>query len=252
MKERTILITRAEGQNKDFRETLEKEGALVKTLPMIEYTTIEDFKETHNIFDQLDQFDWIVFTSATAVHFFFEAAHEFGVKFYFFSNLKIATVGEKTKLKLEQLGYRTNFVPIQYTAEVLAENMDEDIAGKKILIPRSNVASDEYLSVFKKRRAIPYPLTIYNNREVNHSPEEITQILNNGVDYLTFTSGSTFKAFHNCLNNTKVKLLNEKIICIGPSTAKVINELGYEVAAIANPHTIDGIVETIKELEEHV
>lgn len=252
MKGKKILLTRAAGENKAFRERLEKKGALVDELPMIHFSAVQELNEIHEILNQLETIDWIVFTSVNAVRFFFEIANEHRVKFYFYPDLKIATVGEKTKLKLEQLGYRTNFVPIQYTAEVLAENMDEKIEGKRILIPRSDQASDEYLRVFEKRKAKPIPITFYKNNAVAYSKQELESRLSKKQDYLTFTSGSTFRSFYENLQTNHIKLDDEKIICIGPSTAKVVESLGFRVTAVADPHTVEGIIKAIEKVEENV
>lgn len=104
MKGKKVLITRSAKDNKEFKEQLEKKGALVSELPMIQLQPIEDLTEIHAALDSLDQIDWIVFTSASTVQFFFQIAEQKGVKFYYYPDLKIATVGEKTKIKLEQQG----------------------------------------------------------------------------------------------------------------------------------------------------
>lgn len=252
MKGKKILITRSEEDNKDFREKLEKKGAEVIQLPMIHFELSKDLTVIHQQLKRLETINWIVFTSAKTVEFFFQIAENKGIKFYYYPDLKIATVGEKTKLKLEQLGYRTNFVPIQYTAEVLAENMDENIEGKNILIPQSNLASKEYFQVFEKRGATPIPATIYETLPVIYDSETFEAILDKGIDYLTFTSGSTFKAFYQNMVNVKVNCKSEKIVCIGPSTAKVIEQKGYEISAIAEPHTTEGMIKAIEKIEEHV
>jgi len=252
MKNKKILISRSPEQNKEFQDELERKGVIVEALPMIQFESIEDLSIIHSYLDRLEEFDWIVFTSAATVDFFFKIAEAKGVKFYFYPKLKIATVGEKTKLKLEQLGYRTNFVPIQYTAEVLAENMDENLEGKNILVPQSNLASQEYLTVFKKRKANPTPVTIYTTKPIQYSKVKLESVLEKKLDYLTFTSGSTFDSFMNNISDHGIRLGKEKIVCIGPSTAKVVEESGHRVSAIAKPHTIDGIIKAIEKLEQHV
>jgi uroporphyrinogen-III synthase len=105
MKGKKVLITRAKEDNKEFREQLERKGAIVVEKPMIHFTQIEDLTEIYSYLNQLETIDWIVFTSAQTVSHFFKIAESYNVKFYFYPNLKIATVGEKTKLKLELLGF---------------------------------------------------------------------------------------------------------------------------------------------------
>jgi uroporphyrinogen-III synthase len=252
MKGKKVLITRSAEDNKGFKEQLDRKGAEVFALPMIQFELAENLAAINKALDQLGTIDWIVFTSAKTVEFFFHIADTRGVKFYYYPNLKIATVGEKTKLKLEQLGYRTNFVPIQYTAEVLAENMDESIEGKRILIPQSNLAGREYLEVFKNRGAIPIPAIIYQNLPVKYNSEAFDAVMSQKMDYLTFTSGSTFEAFYQNMLQAKFDLTFEKIICIGPSTAKVVEEKGVSVSFIAAPHTTEGMIKAIENLEEYV
>ncbi len=251
MKGKRVLITRSVEDNKEFKEQLEKKGAEVVEAPMIEFKVAEDLTVIHEQLNQLETIDWIVFTSAKTVEFFFQIAANFGTKFYYYPDLKLATVGEKTKLKLEQLGYRTNFVPIQYTAEVLAENMDENIEGKKVLVPQSNLAGNEYLRVFEKRGALPIPVIIYDTLPVIHTAEAFQEKML-AVDYLTFTSGSTVEAFMQNMKNMEGAIHQEKIVCIGPSTAKVVEQNGQKVSAIAEPHTTEGMIHAIEKLEEHV
>tara|TARA_B110000046_G_scaffold47958_1_gene53067 strand:- start:44809 stop:45567 length:759 start_codon:yes stop_codon:yes gene_type:complete len=252
MKGKKVLITRSTEDNKDFREQLERKGAEVIQLPMIQFNLSEDLTLIHQQLERLETIDWIVFTSTKTVEYFFQIAESKGIKLYYYPDLKIATVGEKTKIKLEQLGYRTNFVPIQYSAEVLAENMDENVEGKRILIPQSNLASKEYFKVFEKRGAIPIPARIYKTIPVKHETEIFKAVMNQKIDYLIFTSGSTFEAFYQNMQEAEVELTAEKIICIGPSTSKVVEERGMNVSCIAAPHTTEGMIKAIENLEEHV
>ena len=96
----------------------------------------------------------------------------------------------------------------------------------------------------KNKKALVETLVIYDNQTVKYSKEELDKILNKPIDFITFTSGSFVKAY---INN-EIHLLNAKIICIGPSTAKVARENNLEVAAIPNEFTIEGMIEEIKKL----
>lgn len=249
LNKKKVLITRAAHQSEEFVKLVERANGTPILFPTIEIKAITEQDEIKAALENLEAIDWLVFTSENAVNYFFNYAHEFGVKFYLYPNLKIATVGEKTKLCLEQLGYRTNFVPIKYTAQVLAENMDADIEGKRILIPRSSRASDEYLSVFEKRGAIPIPLTVYENILKQYSAVEVEKTLKFDIDYITFTSGSTVKGFVNALKQHNIEMPNSTYISIGPSTSKVASNLGVKVDFTAKDYTTEGIIEVIKIIE---
>jgi len=252
LKGKKIVVTRAEKQAKSLVDGIERAGGEALLFPLIEFAPVADQTELKQAFQNLEKYHWLVFTSTNAVDYFFDAAEEEKVKFYFYPDLKIATVGEKTKLQLEQRGYRTNFVPIQFTAEVLAENMDENIRGKHILIPRSEKASDEYLEVFVKRGAIPHAINVYQNLKVAHKAEAVENLLAQKPDYITFTSPSTVQAFYDLLPEKEHTLNSVKIACIGPSTAKRAEILGFSVNALASPHTVDGLLEALKNIEPHV
>ncbi len=244
-----MLITRAAHQSEEFEKWVKRANGQPVLFPMIQLLECEDQTDIQYQLANLDKIDWLVFTSENAVQFFFKYAHQAGLKFYFYPNLKIATVGEKTKLALEQLGYRTNFVPIKYTAEILAANMDENIEGKNILIPRSSKAKDNYLEAFRKRGANPIPLTVYVNQIMTYTDEEVLNVLEHEADYITFTSGSTVKGFVKAIQQVNRPTPNAKYYSIGPSTTKVAEDLGLAIDATAKVHTIEGIFELIKENE---
>lgn len=249
LKAKKVLISRPEEGAEEFRRKLEFKGAEIVSMPLIQLQLIVDQSQLNHAFSELENYDWVVFNSSAAVRFFFQRAEEQGLKMYFYPDLKIATVGEKTKLTLEQLGYRTNFVPIQYTAEVLAANMP-DIEGKRILIPASELTAGNYLEVFRKRGAKAELITLYENREVIYGAEEIANILKQPIDYLTFTSGSTVDAFENQLGNPQRAFPDAKVICIGPSTAATAKSFGWQVDGIAEPHSVEGMIACMEELAE--
>lgn len=244
-----VLLTRPEEGSEEFKRKLGYQGAEIFSKPMIQLSLKKDQSILNNALAHLEEYSWVIFNSSAAVRFFFQQSESFGIKWYFFPDIKFATVGEKTKLTLEQLGYRTNFVPIEYTAEVLAENIYE-VEGKKVLIPASELTSGNYLEVFEKRGAIPELVTFYENQQLLLSQEERDAMRQEHFDYLTFTSGSTIEAFHQNFGNPELAFPNSKVICIGPSTAKVANSLNWKVNAIAEPYTIEGMINCMKELEQ--
>lgn len=246
---RRVLLTRPKEGAEEFKRKLEFQGAEVINFPLIELSLKEDLEELDRAFETFEEYEWVVFNSPAAVRFFFQKANDHGLKLYFYPDLKFATVGEKTKLTLEQLGYRTNFVPIKYTAEVLANNMP-DIEGKNILIPASELTSGNYIEVFEKRGAHPHLIKVYENKAVQYEQSVINDMIDQKIDYITFTSGSAVEAFVNMIGKPSERMTESSVICIGPSTAAVAQEHAIFVNGIAEPHTVEGMVELMKELEK--
>ena len=171
------------------------------------------------------------------MQFFFESIDANSI------NSKIAVVGEKTKQAIEQIGLQVDFIPSQYTAKQLAEELPIS-ENDTILIPRSNLAKNDSAEILEGKNGKVKSISIYTNNSVEYSETELAKIFNQQIDYITFTSGSTIQSFI----KLGIEVKNEKIVCIGPETAKTARENKLPVAAIANPHTIEGMVEELIKL----
>lgn len=240
-----ILVTRPLDQAENFSKLLKNKGAEVFQLPMIELVPSNNEAEKKEALIQLDSTDWLIFTSVNAVKYFFQAADKQSTDFSFLPNIRIATVGEKTKSKLEELGYRTNFVPNNFSAEMLVKQIP-DIEGKKILIPRSAKANNQYVEDFRKRGAIVKTVVFYENEKLSYFRNDFLGTLRKEMDYITFASGSTIEAFHEYCQKFNFSISQEKVIVIGPSTEKTAKQLGIPVHAVAEKYTFEGMIEEIE------
>lgn len=233
LKNKTVLVTRSKNQASEFILKLEALGAKTITLPLI---TISAINQTELLQKATQSnFSWIVFTSPNAVQFFFETISPKNI------TNKIAAVGSKTKEHLEALGLTIDFIPTQFTAKQLAIEIPTK-KGDSFFIPRSNLAKNDAVEQLENRGCSVATLAIYENTSVNYTPEELASIFNQKIDFITFASGSTVKSF----TQLGIKINNEKVICIGPETAKVATQQNISTSEIANPHTIDGMIEAIK------
>jgi uroporphyrinogen-III synthase len=227
LNQKTVFITRSADQTADFIIQLQNLGAQTISLPLIKNTLIneQELKRTFNS----KKYDWLIYTSTNAVKFFFECIDLNNI------NSKIAVVGEKTKKAIENMGLRVDFTPTQFTAKMLAKELPIT-ENDSILIPRSDLAKNDIVEILESRDCNVKTLSIYKNSSIHYTKTELNNI--------TFTSGSTVKSFI----ELGFRPINEKIICIGPETAKIAKENNLVVSAIANPHTTEGMIEAIKSL----
>jgi len=232
LKNKTVLVTRSKDQASEFISKLEQLGAKTIALPLITTIAINKTKLSQKI-DQ-SNFSWIIFTSPNAVKFFFETVSTNSI------NCKIAAVGSKTKELLEALNLTIDFIPTKFTGKQLAKEIPVN-PNQSFFIPRSDLAKNDAVDVLESRNAIVETLSIYQNTPINYTEGELDNILSQKIDFTTFTSGSTVSSFMKLGTKAQVG----KIICIGPETAKIAKEKDLQVSAIANPHTIDGIIEKI-------
>jgi uroporphyrinogen-III synthase len=235
LKGKTILITRAAAQAEDFIIQLNELGAKTISLPLIK-NTASNQTELVTLFNS-QKYDWLIFTSTNAVQFFFESIAPKDI------NCKIAVVGEKTKKALSAIGLPTTFVPSQYTAKQLAKELPVS-KNDSILIPRSDLAKNRSVEILEARECLVKTISIYSNSAINYSKLELANIFHQQIDFITFTSSSTVDSFI----KLGICLKNERTICIGPETAKTAKENNLQVSAIANPHTIKGMITAIRNL----
>ncbi len=235
LKGKTILVTRSAFQAEYFTNQLQDLGAKTIVFPLIKTTAINQ-SELVKQFNAIT-YNWIVFTSTNAVKFFFENIESKNV------TSKIAVVGEKTKRVLEKFGVEVDFMPTQFTARQLANELPIS-KNDSILIPRSDLAKNDIVEILESKSCKVETVSIYENCSIEYSDNELNSVFKQQIDFIAFTSGSTVNSFM----KLGVGLRLEKIVCIGPETAKVAKVNSLIVAAIANPHTIEGMVKELIQL----
>ena len=86
-----------------------------------------------------------------------------------------------------------------------------------------------------------HAVTAYRTVSVEDPDPDALDQIEQGVDLVTFTSPSAVRSFH--------RLVGGEVVAdagvIGPVTADAARDLGYRVAAEADPFTIAGLVEAI-------
>lgn len=236
LKNKRVVITRPKNKVASFSEKLKKIGAIPIELPLITLKGINQSKLLNAY--NTEHIDWIIFTSYNAVHTFFEVIDKDVV------HSKIAVVGSKTKEALDNYYVGDVFFPSKYTAEVLAKEVPV-LANETVLLPQSAIAKNNIELLLKDRDVKVYSIKTYDNTAIDYTTKEVQNIVKDGMDYITFTSGSTVISFI----ELGLTINDAKVVCIGPETAKVAYEMNLKVDAIATPYTVDGIIEAMIKLE---
>ncbi len=243
-----IVITRQVDKAQELKRKLEKEGAVpilfptIKTVPVVKAEYESELKK-------LPVYDWIIFTSANTVKFFFDLLEKFG--FLFPTSLSVAAIGAATASALSKKGVEVNLQPKKAVGESLIEAFSAlDLKAKKILFPRAQIARELVAEELAQMGAEVRVLVVYQTIPCTDYLEDFLKEFEKGVDIVTFTSASTAKNFFHLLEDKvdRERLKRLKIVCIGPVTAEAVAELGYQADATAKEYNTDGLVETLKEL----
>jgi uroporphyrinogen-III synthase len=88
-------------------------------------------------------------------------------------------------------------------------------------------------------------LAVYRTVQADIDPETRDRVRAGDVDAITFTSSSTVTNFCDAVGEWHGSPL---VVSIGPVTTRTAESMGLTVAAEADPHTIDGLVDALLSL----
>jgi uroporphyrinogen-III synthase len=241
-----VLITRPRQEAEEFGRALQKIGARISYLPTIAIHPVNDSSSLDRALAHLSSYAWVVFTSANAVKIVINRFGVLGIK-KLPESLKIAAVGPMTAAHLGAKGIQPDFVPDEYIAEAIVPGLG-DIQGRLVLLPTADIAPDTLPKAIQAADGIAHVITVYRTIAAEPSPEELA-ILQEGLDLITFASGSSAKYFVDLTRQIALDPFNlpgqPLIACIGPKTAQIAREIGFRVDIVAETYTIEGLVQAI-------
>jgi uroporphyrinogen III methyltransferase/synthase len=242
LKGKTVLLTRARSQNASLRNGLEGFGARVVEIPTIEITGPNSWAPVDQAIERLEEYDWVVFTSANAVDAFFSRGR---------GELKnVAAVGSQTARRLEERGQDVDLVPVDFRSEGLLRIFPSDLKGVRILLPRAEAAGEDLPKEMRNRGATVDEVVVYRTRLPSWGRTELRQLLEeHQIDCVTFTSGSTVQNFIDMIDAVDLEsLLSGTVVAvIGPVTGQAAAAAGLRVDIQAEKTTIADLVREIRD-----
>jgi len=247
---RTVVVTRAANQQGEAKRLLEAEGARVLDLPALVIGPPDDWGPLDDALDELEDFHWLVFSSANGVQAVEQRLQQRGSCLARRpDSLKIAAVGRKTAALLDGLGAPADFVPPRFVADSLIENFPVSGFGLRMLLPRVQSGGRTLLAdVFAEAGVRVVEVAAYESRCPETMPEPTAEaIAAEDVDVICFSSGKTASHSAQLLlqrfgERWSEHIATVKLISIGPQTSQSCHEHFGRVDAEADPHDLDGLV----------
>ena len=249
---KTIVATRdLKGNAEMARSIIARGGRPVEfaTLSIQSLTDRNDFLQT---LARITGYDWVIFTSANGVEVFFEALRALGKDARSLGKVFVAVLGAKTAESLSRFGIQADFVPTIFTGAQLARQLIAytNLHHKKVLLLRSEIASDELPDLLEDAQAEVDDVPIYTAAAIKTDAEPLSRQIQQGhVHWLTFASPSAARAFFEQIPPAAVLSSSVKVASIGPVTSRQLAELGVRVDVEAAVHTIDGLLDAIENSE---
>ncbi|MFQ5952920.1 MAG: uroporphyrinogen-III C-methyltransferase [Candidatus Omnitrophota bacterium] len=189
-------------------------------VPLIKTEPAKSYKKFDAQVKNIEDFDWIVFTSRYGVKHFFERLKNLGFDARKLYRVKIAAIGQSTRKKLNEYSLEANLVPSDESSRGLIKAFKKiDLKGKKIFMPRSDI-SDKGLG--KALEALGADVTA-SVAYRNVMPEDLPDLDLNEFDEIMFTSPSTVRNFKKRYGEAPEGI---KINCIGEVTLKEAKRCG--------------------------
>ena len=244
-----ILTTRARDQSSEFSTRLRKLGAEVIEFPTIEILPPRSWKGLDRAIDQLNSFDWIIFTSVNGVNFFLQRLTDRGETPRVLSSLKACAIGPATAKKLQEKRIRVAYIPKEFVAESILKGFKKmDLKGKRVVLARAEKARDILPQGLRKMGAEVDVVEAYRTVKPRGGAKRLRPLLAEGkIDVITFTSSSTVNHFAELLKAEDLKnvLRGIAIACIGPITAKSAKNWGLRIHIQPEQFTIPGLTQAI-------
>lgn len=236
LKNKTIVITRSSDQSKSYVDHFNSLESIVLQLPLLKINRFQDAEALEDVWETIATYEWIVFTSANGVNYFFD---------YFFKRFndircigpaKFACVGASTASAIKAYYLEVDLVPIKSDANQLLQELlqIQSLEHSKILVVTGNLNDPTLVSKLETDgHAIVDALQVYETHfEAVASAVDYEIFIKSGADVILFTSASAVESFRSQAKN--LQLLPDArrpiIASIGSSTTEILKKYGLTVA----------------------
>jgi uroporphyrinogen-III synthase len=245
---RRVAVTRAPEQAAGLVALLRERGAEPVVCATVAIQPPASYASLDAAIRALDGYDWAVFTSANGVTAFADRLAAAGRTVP--PMLRLAAVGRATAGVLAERVRAPDFMPRTALAQALGAEI-EDVAGRRVLFPRGELASDALASTLRARGAVVDDVVAYRTVAGGGAADLARLVRDGGIDAILFMSASSVHQLLDALPPSPgAPLLGDRrpaVICIGPETARVAAESGLRVSAVAAEKTVGGIVDAAEQ-----
>jgi uroporphyrinogen-III synthase len=168
-------------------------------------------------------YDWVAYTSANAV----ARVSPVGAQ-------RVAAVGPATADAIRERGVAVDLVPREAIAEALVDAFPAGVG--RVLVPQAERARPTLVDGLCAKGWTVDVVPAYATRPVAPTAAQLDAA--RAADAITFLSASATETW-------PPDDVPSTVVCIGPVTADAARQRGINVTAVADPHTIDGVIDAL-------
>jgi uroporphyrinogen III methyltransferase/synthase len=243
-----IVITRAVEQSRELKDRLERLGANVLLLPAVSFSEPADTTELDRAIGSLETYDWLLFTSANAVRFFANRCRKLGRSPGVSKRPRCAAVGTATASAGAAESFVIDYVAKEFIGVALAHELGAALAGKRVLLPRSERAGRDLPDALKTAGAEVMEVVAYHTGGLGATQPGVMEAMREArVDVVSFFSRSAVENLRSELGAEVLSRLGTRaaLAAIGPLTATALRNAGLPVAIEAKEATAESMAAAI-------
>ena len=247
-----ILVTRPEEGASRMGGMLADLGACVRVAPMIRITEPEDWTPADAAIRALDEYRWIIFTSANGPKYLAGRLGTLGISPEAIPpETSILAVGPATAAAVAKYLERTpDKVAGKYMAEGVVDLFKgKDMAGERVLLARAKEGRDAIPKALAEMGALLDDVAVYRTTPLGRGAlRDVWGELEAGkIDMLTFTSSSALDGFMRAAGEETAKewIKRARLASIGSVTSATARRWGVEPDVEAAESTISGMARAI-------
>ena len=245
-----VAVTRSRDQASELTGKLTQLGAEVVELPLIHVSKEIDKETLADVLAELGSYDWIVFTSANGVRYFFEEFHRIFDDIRSLGLLRFASIGDTTTKAIVEQHIRVECQPKVATAEALADALIEtgSLDSAKVLVITGNLNRDTLVKKLEDARAIVDQLQVYKTEKTDLANDPAAADFRaKGAEAILFASSSAVQSFTDQAAALKLDKKAARPIAgsIGPQTSEAMKKVGMPIGFEAKTPSLDALVDAL-------
>ena len=255
LRSKTIFVSRAREQCSDLCAHLESSGAQVIASPLLRFALPQDLVPLDAALQALGEFDWWLITSQRAVEFAAARCRALGAQVADLAHVvRVGAVGVATAEAARCAGIAVEYVAKQQSAPGLAEELAGKVAGKRVLLLRSNLADSALPTSLAARGAEITDVIAYRTLPpADQVRKRLTEISWEHVDAAIFFSPSAIRHLADTIGAEKMKEISAKAVsvAVGPTTAEAARKHGFERCVQAEEPSSAAVAHALEECFTH-
>lgn len=243
---KNVFVSRAREESPELCRVLELQGARLIAEPLLRFVPPEDPTPVDAALKSLGAFDWWLMTSRHAVDFAVQRSHAIGAPLKTLAgHVLIGAVGGATANAAHSAGLRVSYAAHQQSAAGLASELAVLLAGKRVLLLRSNLADSSLpLALAKNRATVTDLIAYYTLPPDDATRERLTSFAWASVHAAIFFSPSAIHNLAASIGPQLMKTVADTVasIAIGGTTAEAAREAGFARCFQAEQPALESIL----------